>query len=1031
MLESNRYRLNLYELIYQNPLCDYRIKNSETDNDDINVLFIGKKEYAIETYKTMFWASQYPDARLKMTYFGKTVDVDYVKGIFEDNTQYPALEEYIKKGYAEKLSYIINEDEEIIKSQNIEQGIEKLDFNKALYSYIIIATGDAYMDWEYILKLEAICEMYSDKLNKVMICIYNDGLNEKFSQVSWEKVAKNVRVCQFENTEEDIVNSDLRRIAANINLAYSIKYDERLNVADNLEEFDRLCICEFNEKNSKKYNADSSYASAVHISAKLSYCMEAEGIDKTKADNWVDKAIQLLAFAVENESKLYKKLYYWEHRRWNAYTVMQGYRHPNKGEWGFVYSDGRKNVDLENKLHVCLCDSGEELNPDMYKPSFWKKIKKELNPLDYSSYYCNNIARSKAKEVEKNIYVKYDFLNGIMFRELKEAIEDLFVGIGNSNDNYKKIFKKTICRVDILSDKKLMKKLKELNKELEIVIIRNQYINFFEYDAQLVKLIPFSLWYGEKFKEVFVFTNGIAAKDVIIPTLMYAKKVYFVSNDEFGLKYKSIIERYFEERGSNTESEFINFSDMLALTENKKIDQYVISGEGDLKEDFIVKRNDAINVRYNSKKNKINNIGYFCGLNSQSLSVKEFIHLQGGDIKDEFRDTFSKKFYNDIEKVFWDFSRKKKVGTYEYIPWNKGTKLLTRDSIKKGIVDIAIENISIAEVNHKYVYIYDACIQQEKYLENNIGKFLLELYDYHLISKLETMLDSNNIRVRLLTYHKEICEILDMYNEGSGEYKVPTFKIGKGVLSTDNIIQLVSKELVVKIGKGEESKYFADQYNDLYKALIEAGVLDGFNVKHKILDTIRVRDIRKLDIFEKEGDVFEKITFHRVENSNMFNDVKNGVFFYWNKEAKDDDLLKKQLKEKVERVAREDIIELIDAETLCKFNNEISRDYDAKDEYDGTLVSNEIDVIAIRGMQAYFMSCKATSEIKKEYLDEIANHAKNAGAVPVLAMGKEIEACSDTILNRATVINQILLLGKNELMVQSKFDETMNKYLSS
>ena len=68
-----------------------------------------------------------------------------------------------------------------------------------------------------------------------------------------------------------------------------------------------MCREEFDELDSKKYSADSSYASAVHIATKLSYCLEWEGIDKAKVENWQDVAIQILAEAVNNQSDLFKK----------------------------------------------------------------------------------------------------------------------------------------------------------------------------------------------------------------------------------------------------------------------------------------------------------------------------------------------------------------------------------------------------------------------------------------------------------------------------------------------------------------------------------------------------------------------------------------------------------------------------------------------------------------------------------------------------------------------------------------------------
>lgn len=52
MLDINRYRLNLYELLYKYPLCNYMTKTEDVYRRQ-QVMFIGGKEKAVETYKTM------------------------------------------------------------------------------------------------------------------------------------------------------------------------------------------------------------------------------------------------------------------------------------------------------------------------------------------------------------------------------------------------------------------------------------------------------------------------------------------------------------------------------------------------------------------------------------------------------------------------------------------------------------------------------------------------------------------------------------------------------------------------------------------------------------------------------------------------------------------------------------------------------------------------------------------------------------------------------------------------------------------
>lgn len=1028
MLEINRYRLNLYELLYKNPLCDYRVKNIDKDKlDFVNVLFIGSKDKAIETYKTMFWASQYPNCRLRMTFMGKTEDLGYVKSVFSDKKKYPALDEYITKGYSEPILY-----------QNIDIGLDKI-IDNTLFRYIIIATSDAYKDWEYLANIEAICEKNENILDKVFVAIYNDGLNDKFASINWNKVASNIVISQFEKSEEQINTSDLKRIAANINLAYSVMYDERLNIENNLKEFDKLCKEEFDLYNSKTYNADSSYANAVHISAKLSYCLEYQGFNKQENSCWKYNAMELLSEATIKNSELYKKLYYLEHRRWNAYTVMRGYRQPKDNEWDFVYTDSKKNVEKDKRLHVCLCESGQELNTEMEKPKFWTSIKKEMSPLDYASYRCNLIASYKSKKLEKFIYSKYEFINGILFRELKEAIENLFIGVSNANDDYKRVYDNFIKEPEIISDKILLKKLSDMNEELNVVIIRNKHINFFKYDAQLVKLMPFSLWYGEKYKEVFVFSRGIATKDVVVPTLLYAKKAYFVMEDKVTESYKNIVSRYFIERGNNTSSYFITYDEMLELTENKQIDEYVITGEGEIKENFLTRKNDIVNVHYNPKKNSIDNQKIFGIVNNQSFSIREFIRLLGGDIKEEFRDTLPNRTYSEYESLFWNFSDKITQGSYTYIPWNKVIKLFSKDSRQESKkrdgkevrqkVQVKTQEINLNFNKKDVVYICDTLIMQEQYLDNMLDEFLIELSDYHLISKYNTIVEKQNIRIRFITYYKEICEIITSYSGNNKECYITKLAIGKKELNKDNMIVQYSKDISVLIENCKNTNEFKIyQYEKLLKELIKVGAISDYKVENNLLKKVTIKDMRIiLRMFEKEGDIFEKITFHKFQNSGIFNDVRNGVYFYWNREKHDKQVQQKKLKKVIEDVASNDIVNLINAETFCELHNQIFKNNEL--DYEKSQVSNEIDVIATRGMQAYFISCKATSDIVMGYELEIADHAKNAGAIPVLCTAKKVESNSDAIVSRASQVDKIILMGRDELIQQNKFDTVINNYI--
>src|SRR5699024_4342346 len=97
-------------------------------------------------------------------------------------------------------------------------------------------------------------------------------------------------------------------------------------------------------------NADSSFAFAVHIPVKLAACREMF----PERDPMI-----VLREAVQEKSDLYWKLVSLEHRRWNAYVVMRGFRTPNvKEEKTLLYHNGNTHQDKQRLLHMSLCECG-------------------------------------------------------------------------------------------------------------------------------------------------------------------------------------------------------------------------------------------------------------------------------------------------------------------------------------------------------------------------------------------------------------------------------------------------------------------------------------------------------------------------------------------------------------------------------------------------------------------------------------------------------------------------------------------------
>lgn len=1022
MNEINRYKLNLYNLLYQYPPCEYRTFG--TDSDEMRVLFIGKRDKAIETYKILFWASQYPDSKLKMTYGGCKEDLEYVKEHFNDKNTYPALHEYLKKDYANKI-----ELRELVSCEQIE-----LSMKENLYKYIIISTDDAENDWNIIERLEAICDKNQKKMGDVFIALYNDSMSNKVANINWSKVAKNVSIKQFELTEEEREKSDLCRMASNINLAYNMKYNQRLNISDTNSCFEEKFRKEFEMNDSREYDADSSYASAVHISSKLAFCLDYYQVELRDFEERTEKAIELLAESIEKKNELYDKLIVLEHRRWNAYMVMRGYRYPRNDEWKFVYDGHHKNVDREKKLHVCLCESGSKLNPKMKQRTFWEnKSIEELAPLDYVSYKCNMIAGQKAKELQKRIYQKNTFLSSILFKDLHGAIEMLFNEEDNSIANYRKVYKEIHERSEVRFNSELLKQLEVLNQELQIVIIHNQRINFFEYDAQLVEMIPFCVWYGKKYQRVIVFSEGVPTKDVILPTLLYAKEAIFVSENPFADNYSRVVEEYFASRGSNTASQFVVYHQHKNKKPEYDADRErdIVTGGGFLKEQFLRVHNELLNLRYDAKAQLIKgDTNLFVGMEKQSFSVDEFIHLLGGDIIESAHDTLDMETFNYLERMFWEkysnLADNGKTGKEKrtWIPWNECALVFQNGRMSKEDKEITIDSVA-----KDIIYVFDESMSEKIYRENSIDIFLTQLYDFHLIERLQCRIRKRKVVIQFITYHKEIINLLATFcgdTITTCDYQVVFGDLTKVIISANELLNCRSKKYRIDY----DDRRFSRVDASFFQTLQEAGYCSDVQSEEGEFLSLTAKDDKVRKFIQFAGDILEKSVYHKMRKSGVFDDVSTGVQFIWNKSYVEKGINKRRIKEKADTLAKSNQlgIGLITVEQLLNIKQKITNEAIWNTDND-TGVRQEVDVIAIKGMQAYFISCKSRVSIENEHLVEIANESKKAGAVGIIATCLPVaQAMKQVQLNRAAE-DHIAVLGSEELTDEKQFQAFLNRVI--
>lgn len=354
MAGIGEYRLRAYELLYSTPLSEYAEEAS--GKKIFNVLVIGNGWMGNEIFKAVFWAGQSVNSELNITVASQNAK-EYEKQVLniEEGASLPALKMYVEKKKYANLRFINIEVEDGLD----ETGIWPLEFCNNHYNYIVVSLGDAEHNWlaasELVTQISEARENGIQYSGKTVINVFNE-FSHKMSEEDQESLVRygteqGIKV-QFFGDKVNETGEELNRIAKNINFAYAMKYDQRCNKKKVDDEFEESLTTEFVDSPKDyeigdlsvvsnfigaNYNADSSFAAAVHIPMKLAVCKEM----------FPDSdPLEVLKEAIGKKNSFYRRLAALEHRRWNAYTIMRGFRAPTiKEEIELLYQNGNTHQD--------------------------------------------------------------------------------------------------------------------------------------------------------------------------------------------------------------------------------------------------------------------------------------------------------------------------------------------------------------------------------------------------------------------------------------------------------------------------------------------------------------------------------------------------------------------------------------------------------------------------------------------------------------------------------------------------------------
>ena len=901
-------RKSLYELLFTVPML-----TRQADDSELRVMILG--DYFVdEAIKAVFWCGQFAGRVLSIHVVADKADV-----VKESLRILPGMRSCLEQDSSEYAVIRFFPD---------------------------IAQIDRTKDYQYVLLMEEEAER--NDFAALEICRMTEspvlGLSSNGFKI-------------YQGEKGLFESDDLMRMAQNIQFSYDMQQDQRCSRKRSYDIFRQNFETEFETDGEDAafspdssfygsgYDADSSLAAAVHIPYKLAVC-----------------GGSMLGFvsSIQEKGLIYNKLLALEHRRWNAYMITRGYRAYTRDEMDGIYEDGASHKDNVNLRHACIgscSDSGL-----MQKPlSFWKSPDSleddTLSDLDRASVFCYQKACRKAEAIRRNSKSAFRQLDYSQYPGasilLREAIDRLFRKEDEASNRQYEAARKEAEKT--LPDDLLQ----QINDELDIVKKRNQKIDFFANDAQLVEMLPFAIWYGKDYQNVITISDGNASEDVIIPTLLVAKTAVFLVDLNAHPCYKAQIEKYFAERGGNTSPKVIQIPEDLDLdrysADPGSVFNYV--DQSDPENILLLGASRLPIIRYSNGIVGLRRQLPLCaGLNNKSFSIEEFIGLMGGHAADSTRGITDYRVYASLRDVYIPYNAQwnKLVGLFE--EYAKDEKLPEGKVIPGPSAD------------------YTGAFLQKTAENCRIREFVAALEQARMIWDVAWEERQNLAELSFRYSQKTIPDWLEPFRCESGAPVDPW--------ADDMRLEYLpdtghAKRQTLRIsGCGLKERDKDGKLAEVLRALKETGVLRELRFDAQGRVSLTFRDFETRDIIKTKGKMLELLVYHGFKNLGFFDEIYSSVDIQWDQD---------------------------------------------------TGVKNEFDVIGIRGMMPYFISCKNKNDLKeaREWIYEIAALAGQFHGVAMLALKQETEDIPSWIRERAEKMG-VYLVGLDRLADEEKLGEFVN-----
>jgi hypothetical protein len=511
-------------------------------------------------------------------------------------------------------------------------------------------------------------------------------------------------------------------------------------------------------------------------------------------------------------------------------------------------------------------------------------------------------------------------------------------------------------------------------------------------------MLPFVLWYGNKYGTVITLSDGMTTStyDVIIPTLFCVQNAVFIGKAVSSRKYQNAIANYFERRGGNTTPEFITLSSMdmesifdcleeqirkhghhdiiINCVPNRGYDAALAIGR------LMEKYPGNINVVQYMQNTGIvsfsadKNIGV--GLDNKSFSLSEYIQLMGGRIANEYAGLYDSSEYESIMALFKKYCEPTRFkGADGKTPGSFNTWATVTRFFSQSAKDINYGDGIKKELEEEERH-YTGSFSASTFQNSMIGNVLNQLQIYHIIRDYERNVAGDIVTVDFGYVNPEIASLLQQFELGQmteeNLYKSLKFIPMNGGVKVSS--RLVQQAPIVSSGETEAHRkvkmtFLQDLLQRRYIENLQINETDG-------TVSFAFRDVATMRLMKTQGLIFELIVYYLMRESGKYDDVETGVKIAWNAE---DIAQEQQLIEALDRKGPS----CFGYSEYVKARGEVIRQA-IIGETDS--VKNEIDIIALSGMNATMVSCKTSDNDNMQWVYEIravSDHFQSKGVLAV------------------------------------------------